>query len=557
MKTIKYSITTCFLVCLFLGCTSEFEKFDNDNQDLTSEFISAKFFFPNVQTRLFLPTTWNYYFTRYQYGSTYGGYASFGHKNSWESPDVTFNTNRSWGAAATGWNYFGNYSSTLAGFLDLVKPGGDFENPYMEAIGQIMKASYYSMYTDLWGEIPYSEVGVEGILTPKFDPQIEIYQGIINTLDTAMATIGDETATGLVADDIGEYDVIFNGDLQKWKAYANGLKLRVALRANGAPGENFADAAITEALAGPLPTSDVKIVKDVDINVNIANRDGWFEQYGLSAAKMLSARFVNVLRDNNDPRLPAYAEPIPGGEVVFGGYNADASIKTKVDYLLANTLDYAGVGYTATSAGNDLKIVIDDGKHYVGMPMRFNDAYKTLLHTELFSRLSSSLEDHDRIDVERDQMIMSVAEVYLLQAEAAILGFGGDAQALMTSGIQASFDDWGVSDNGYLASSIATLSGTKEEQLQQLGLQAWLAAYHVDYQGFAIARDFHLEGITDDIPNDPSLFSVNIDLGTKFPQRLKYPQAAYDLNGTNVEAANSRQGSDTNATELWFAKGTK
>ena len=557
MKNIKHSISILFFAILLSGCTEEFERFDNENQDITSEFISARFFFPSVQTQLWMPASWNYFFTRMQYGSTYGGYASFGHKNSWESPDVTFNTGRSWGAAANAWNWFSSYTGTLAGFTDLVKPGGDFENPLMEAVGKIMKSSYYAIYTDLWGEVPYSEVGVAGVLTPKFDTQADIYQGIIADLNAAMIAIGSETVTGAGTDDLGAYDIMFNGDLQKWKTYANGLKLRLALRAKGAPGASFADEAIIEALASPLPTEDAKIKKDVTVDRSIADRDGFYERYGLSPAKMLSSRFINILQDNNDPRLSAYAEPIPGGEVVFAGYNSNGATKTKVDYLLANTLDRAGVSYTSTSSGDDLIVTIEAGTHYVGMPMRFVDSYKTLLDTNLFSRLSSSLEDHNQIGVERDQMVMPLAEVYFMQAEAAVLGFGGDAQLLMQSAIQASFDDWGVSDNGYLSTAMATLSGSKEEQLQTLGLQAWIAYYHVDYQGFAIARDFKLEGITDDIPNDSELFSLNIDLGTKFPQRVKYAQPAYDLNGANVEAANGRQGPDTNATELWFAKGIK
>jgi len=556
MKNMKNLFPTLLFIVLLLGCTKQFETFDNDNQDLTAEAISAKFFFPSLQTRLYMPPSWDYFFTRMQYGSTYGGYASFGHKQSWESPDVTFNTGRSWGASANAWNHFSNYSGTLSGFDRLVKSGGQFENPLMEAVGKIMKSSYYSIFTDLWGEVPYSEVGQAGILTPKFDTQADIYQGIIADLDAAMATIGDQTVTGIGTKNLAEYDIMFNGDLQKWKAYANGLKLRVALRAKGAPGESFADAAITAALAMPLPSEDIAIKKDFSVDRSIADRDGWYSRF-IQAQKVLSARFVNMLQDNNDPRLPAYAEPIPGGEVVFSGYNANASSKNRVDYLLTNSLDRAGVGYTSTITGEDLRVTIEAGNHYVGMPMRFSDAFKTFLDLKLFSRLSSDLEDHNRILVERPQMVMPLAEIYFMRAEAAILGFGGDAQALMQNGIRASFDDWGVTDNGYLGSSLANLSGSKDENLQTLGLQAWIAYYHVDYQGFAIARDFKLQGITDDIPNDPNFYSLNITLGTKFPQRLKYAQSTYDLNGVNVQAANGRQGVDTPATEIWFAKGVK
>ncbi len=557
MKTIyKFSFSLILVLTILMGCTDQYEEFKDDNESLTSEDVSARFFFTNVQTKLWMPGSWNYFFTIRQYSPCYGGYASYGFKKSWEQPDVVFNTTRSWGAAANAWKQWSGYFLKIDGFLRLVKSGSDLENSLMEAVGNIMKATYYATYTELWGEIPFSEVGQEGILTPKFDKQIDIYKGLIANLDAAMDVIGENTVTGAGTNDLAEYDILFDGDLQKWKMYANAIKLRVALRAKGAPGEDFADAAITQALAGALPTEDLKIKKDLNVNWGLSADNGDFYGRYTGSWSMLSDKFINALQDNNDPRLSAYAEPIPGGEVIFGNYS-EAANKEKVDYLLANTLDRAGVSYIATQVGSDLKVSIEAGEHYVGQPMRFVDGMKTFLHIELFSMHKRITEGSVVLGKEIDKMIMSLSEVYFMKAEAALLGFNGDADNLFKMGIQASFDQWGVSDNGYLASSVATLSGSKEEKLQQLGFQAWLAYYMVDYQGFAVARDFNLQGITDDVPDLPNLFSNSIPLGRKFPQRIKYGQPAYDLNGNNLQEALSRQGADTPATQLWFAKGTK
>ena len=43
-----------------------------------------------------------------------------------------------------------------------------------------------------------------------------------------------------------------DGDMQQWKRLASTLKLRIAMRALGAPGEDFAEAAITKALSESL-----------------------------------------------------------------------------------------------------------------------------------------------------------------------------------------------------------------------------------------------------------------------------------------------------------------
>jgi hypothetical protein len=559
MKNIfKYSISLLMVVTILFGCTDQFEEFKADNDALTAEDVSARFFFPPVQYKLWMTKTWDYFYTVSQYSPAYGGYASFGHKSSWEMPDVVFNTNRSWGAASNAWNVWSAYFLTIDGFQRLVKPGSDLENELMYAVGDIMKSTYFATYSELFGEIPYSEVGTEGILTPKFDEQKDIYKGIIDALDLAMSTIGDNTTSGIGANDLAEYDLLFGGDLQMWKAFANSLKLRIALRAKGAPEEDFADAAITSALAQPLLSADAKIKKDLTISNNISSTDGYFTRYGLSAMTRLSDKFVNLLNETNDPRISAYAEPIEaaGQEVVFGNYT-EASNKEKVDYLLTNTLDVVGVPYTSVQDGADLKISIATGEYYVGQPMRFVDGMKTFLDPGLFSGVDELIIGSQTLGEEMDKIIMPLSEIYFMQAEAAILGFGGDANSLYQQGIQASFAQWGVSDNGYLASSMATLSGTKEEQLQQLGLQAWISYYYADYQGFAVARDFKLEGITDDVPDLPNLFSTNIPIGRKFPQRIKYGSNAYSLNGDNLLEAVARQGEDTPATELWFAKGEK
>ncbi|MEX2567870.1 MAG: SusD/RagB family nutrient-binding outer membrane lipoprotein [Cyclobacteriaceae bacterium] len=557
MKILNKSILI-LAISFFAGCTSQFEEFKGDIDNLTTNDITARYFFPAVQHELWMPPSWNYFFTIRQHNIVYAGYSSYGHKNSWEFPDVVFNTNRSWGASATAWNVWSGYFLKVDGFLRLVEPGGNLENNLMAAVGNIMKSAYFATYTELWGDVPYSEVGQEGVLTPKFDTQEDIMKGVIANLDAAMAEIGDNMSTGIGTNDLGEYDILFGGDLQKWKSFANGLKLRIALRAKGAPGEDFADAAISEALANPLPMEDIKIVKDLNSQWNIAATNGdFYSRYNPASLAMLSDRLINAMRDNDDPRLSAYAEPIPGGEVVFGGYNAATENKEKVDYLLANTLDRAGVPYTKNESEQDLIVSINPGEYYVGQPLRLTDGMKTFLDRSLLSKHHLVTEGSRTIGEEIDKMIMPMSEIYFMQAEAALLGFGGDANSLYRSGIQASFDQWGVADNGYMDLPLATLSGTTEEQLQQLGLQAWLAYYMVDWQGWAIARDFHLEGITDDTPNLPELYSNSLTVGRKYPQRIKYGQPAYNLNGANLQEAISRQGEDTPATALWFTKGSK
>ena len=554
MKAInKFSLVMVFI--LLFGCVSQFEDFKKDNEALTGDDVSAAYFFTNTEVKLWVPWLWQYFFGGYNYSPMFAGYTSIGHKSHWEKPDVLFNADRGWNSSFA-WTQYANYYSSLDLFLSTVEPGADLENPLMEAIGKIMKASYFALYSDMFGEIPFSEVGQQGVLTPKYDTQKAIYEGVIVLLDEAIVAIGDETATGEGGQDIKANDVVFWGDLQAWKAYANSLKLRTALRAKGAPGADFADAAITSALNGPFLTKSVFVRNDFNVSFGISATAGdILNLYKMAPQRMLTDKLINLLQDNNDPRLDPYASPIIGGEIIFSEYTTPAN-KELIDYLLQN-LDRAGVVYASNPSGSDLVINIDENKFYAGMPQRFVDNMKTFLFPEMFSQPNEKIEGEHSIGEEIDRMVMPMAEVYFMQAEAAVLGFGGNANALYQAGIQASFDQWEVSDNGYLASPIATLSGSREEQLQQIGLQSWLAFYMTDFQGWAIARDFGLDEIADDLPDLPNIFNHTNQLGSSYPERMKYGSDAYALNGDNVAAANASQGPDKMGTQLWFTKGTK
>ena len=60
-------------------------------------------------------------------------------------------------------------------------------------------------------------------VTPDFirlSVGIESQEDIIADLDQAMSIIGEETSTGPADEDLGTNDLIYGGDLQKWKKFA-------------------------------------------------------------------------------------------------------------------------------------------------------------------------------------------------------------------------------------------------------------------------------------------------------------------------------------------------
>ena len=85
--------------------------------------------------------------------------------------------------------------------------------------------------TDCYGDLPYSEAlqgktganGGPSIYLPKFDTQQDIYAGLIQELKDANGLLN-------ASKELIQSDILFNGDVMKWKKFANSLRMRLLLR---------------------------------------------------------------------------------------------------------------------------------------------------------------------------------------------------------------------------------------------------------------------------------------------------------------------------------------
>src|SRR5690349_13636300 len=136
-------------------------------------------------------------------------------------------------------DYTGSYSELFSGglnnyqyVLDSAKAQGDW-NFYLMAT--VMKAYTVQVLADLYDKIPYSEsLQGKANLNPAFDEGYSIYTDLLAKIDEALGK--DFTAT--TNTDPGTSDLIFGGDIDKWKLFANTLKLKIYLRmVNAKPAE--------------------------------------------------------------------------------------------------------------------------------------------------------------------------------------------------------------------------------------------------------------------------------------------------------------------------------
>ena len=549
------------LLCLVvvMSCTDNFDEINTNQQGFTAEEVSAKFFLTSAQVPLYGPNRFVYWRAHLIHSDRFAGHFTFGHTRSWWNDGLSYDFHAGYTDATYGW--MSGYFGTVKSFGDLTQPGGEFENQYMYAMALIMKGLYYQMYTETFGMVPYSEAGVDGILTPKYDEQKDIYKGIIAELDEAMNLIGDAERTGVGVEDAGSNDIYCGGDLQQWKRMANTLKLRIGMRALGATGDDFATNAITQALAAPLlddASGSVLMKKDFVISewASSSYGDIWHDFGGNGSAFTMGKTLIDYLRNNNDPRMTIFADPAKGGTFVFEDNGSDANFQDRVDFI-TGTLDDSNAEYTITQGDSSVTIEMPGGQ-FVGQPSRINGDTYSFVNINFFCTPSNTVLQPRGQQVDAyPEIIMTSAEAYFLQAEAAVRGIGGgDAQSLYTSGIQEAMKIWGVSggeiDNYIASAPLADISsGTMEEQLEKIAIQRWISSFTDGFEAWAIVRKTGYPSELASGVSDQTIFALGT-LNGDYPQRLRYGSGAQA--NPNYANAISAQGDDLQGTKLWFAK---
>jgi len=140
-------------------------------------------------------------------------------RSSQPSSSTTYNN--SWDAA-----YANLYSLSI--IRDKCSEGGsEAGNYHTLGIAQILTAYNLAMLTDVMGDVPWTEALKPGVIfTPVLDSQEKIYNDVFSLLDEAISNLDKES----VYPSLGTQDMIYGGNIEKWKKFAYGLKARYTMR---------------------------------------------------------------------------------------------------------------------------------------------------------------------------------------------------------------------------------------------------------------------------------------------------------------------------------------
>lgn len=218
------------------------------------------------------------------------------------------------------------YADWMDPAVDLINKAGD-ANPYYKGIGLIMKAWAGAYASDIWDAVPFSEaiLGIEN-LNPTYDSQEDVFIQVQSSLSAAISELDKPEDSNLLLPQSD--DLIFNGDIEKWKKLAWTMKARYYNRVSKK--YDYTADSIQVCLQNGIASSDDNAMAVFGESANNANQ--WYAFYVLRPGYMgMGEYFIEKLKTNNDPRLPYYATATDESNYIGSGVDSrtpvlDASI---------------------------------------------------------------------------------------------------------------------------------------------------------------------------------------------------------------------------------------
>lgn len=408
----------------------------------------------------------------------------------------------------------GYFRNVIRNTKDIINQTKDVpERSNLMNMARILQAYGFMVLTDAYGDIPYVQAGmgyIEQNFFPTYDAQQAIYADIIQELKSAGAAL-DPAGT------IETADVLFGGDIEAWKKFANSLLLRAGMRLSKV------DATTAQSTVSAIDLNQLILTNDDNAMVrhdnNYRNAVGVTLNGTEGANFYLTEAFVEHLKANNDPRLSAIA-----------------------------------VRYVGATSGPEQVVenASYDPADQVGMPMGHDNSTIGGVATGLglASFYDFSQADRHRLTKQTaPHFLVTAAQTNLLLAEARERGWitTGNAEDYYEAGVRAHMEQLGTVDEGSEIASGAidayVTAHPYDGTLEQINTEYWIASFLNGPEAFANLRR---SGYPDLAPNPYPGREVDEI------RRLTYPNSEISVNPENVAAAIARMGPDKLDTRVWW-----
>ncbi|MEI6265897.1 MAG: SusD/RagB family nutrient-binding outer membrane lipoprotein [Sphingobacteriia bacterium] len=493
MKIVKHLLIACSAIIFFASCTKDFENLNKDPNRPTD--VNPGVILGQMQYRIV--------------NSSIGGARGFTHElMQVDAPRSSSRDGVHRYVITPGSGVWSGFYANITDIEDIMVLADKSGEKNYKAIALLYKCWAYSILTDLYGDVPYSEAikASNGNFLPKFDAQKAIYTQILKDLITANDLLDDTKALTFGGDLVYPSNTLTGGKnigIQRWKKFGNTLRLRLLLRLQKKNGELDINNQITAILADPVKYPVLATNAD-DCIFRYPNTFPYFNPY--YTARQLDWRdgtyytkyFIDKMNADNDPRRTVWCIPVTvSGASIYRGIES---------------------GYPTTT------------EYVVGQNSSYTDALKT----------SNNIG-----------IMMTYAEAEFIKAELALQGFatGKTPKQHYEAGINASMTQWGVTITGSYVTQPGVAynsTGSVSSQLEQIILQKYYAYFFVDYQAWFEKRrtGFPI------LPRGSGIPAEN-----QFPFRIPYPTYLQSLNPANYQSAvTALGGKDLSSEKVWWDK---
>jgi hypothetical protein len=340
-------------------------------------------------------------------------------------------------------------------------------------ISTVMEVQGSQILTDFYGSVPYSEANLISNLNPKYDSGTEIYDAMIADLNLALSK-DLSTSLGEIP---GADDLVFGGDLTKWKKFANTLKLKIYMRQINSSRSSIGIAGVKALLTSGVSFLDVNAaITQFEDAANLSNPlyETDRRQLNVSTNLRKSTTLSSFLDVNNDTRSAKYYGP--GVALNQGDFESQTPAASSVSVVILN----------ATT------------------PAYF----------------------------------MSKEESLFLQAEAQARYGSGD-KALYDAAVTENFNKYSLDSSTFIAGVYKyPATGTLDQKIEAIITQKWIAGFPGNgYEAFFDKNRTGYPKTSLVKQSDPNYIPGQIAYslggateGKKFPKRIVYPQEEKNTN---------------------------
>jgi len=464
-----------------------------------------------VATASFVNVDYNSYGADLMYRSNAGGVSGFGTVISYDYTTGSLT------------NLWGLYDNLEDYKYVKDKTSSDPRYVYYNAIARIMMAYDFQLLVDTYNDIPYTQalMGPNNI-SPKYDKAEDIYKDLAAQIDTAIALINTGIANSLntvpltlAADPLFvQASSLYPSYLTLWKQFANTIKLRLIVRANGKVQFN-----------NTTFSSDGFLTTDALVNPGYAKVSGkqnpiW--PYSITNTASASSR------------LPSYFSL-----AFFDG--------TKIaDPKRGNAFFRNFPTTAANQLGNETNPNPPNG----------------IVPSYWFKGTSATVFDKAGIykGLDAGAPLFLAAESYFLQSEAMVRGIiPGDAATAFNKGIEASFtylykdNTNNIPATGTYSAPVAdatayrtanatnrlvnfALAASNEQKIEAIITQKYIALTMIhSHEAWNEYRRTGYPKVSGSGPTETMASTVSVSTRPdRMPTRVLYPSSEFNTNGANV-----------------------